>query len=604
MANSNLGLYDMVLALSESKINYEIKNLYNKGIIDSNWSFLTDMTGSVFLNQSDQDFEDIKKSWLDSIGLKKETKTLESQIESLDEEIENLEEQDEDASTQKKKRKTLREQLKIKKAIFDKTSKYNVLIDAETKSPTIEIEEKEYFSLLFKLNIDKGSIYYSDGSEIKKDSIDRCVYAFNVPVGKIRIDSEKMIMTGEIERVLREEGINDNDFTVEAMLLNFERADIASYVENKSKLPDNVKSKTNLQIAVVNYFKSLSKTENPYVLGYAIEKRKVKETEKALLYPTSSTFSTNKSIVPRASSFNFLLQTNNNKRPENETAGIIPFPLIEKTVDKTTTINGTFGVNYAIFKDQYLKLIQSNIANCFESAFKNNFAGNYRHNEEVSYDNTPSIRFYFEKDNFEMKYFLIPRNVENVTNNDGSIFVRINYDLAVEGKYHQELKKSVLFIGAGTVGVDQRFSTSGMHEINGNKGKRGTLTIDLVTSSEGKIELKASLSSPKIGKDTKNPEYKDGLDASWDKASKYLANPFDIVGNLMKLFTEDENSSVEFFDDRAFENVNFDNLQNLSNKVILPGSNVFTFKNIRLLNESTSDHDAILFDIAYAPVAG
>jgi len=606
MANSNLGLYDMVLALSESKINYEIKNLYKKKFINPTWSFLTDITGSVFLNQSDKDFENVKKVWLDSISLRKETKSLNNQLESLDEEIEDLEDKEEDASALKEKRKILRKELKAKNALLDQTSKYKLLVDAEINSPTIEIEEKEYFSLLFKLNIDEGSIYYSDGDEIKKDSINRCVYAFNVPIGKIKIDTKKMVLTGDGEKVLREEGINDDDFTIESMLLNFERADIASYTESKSSLPSNIKSKTNLQIAVVNYFKSLSNTDNPYVLGYAIKKKEVKETEKALLYPTSSTFSTNKSIVQRASSFNFLMQTNNHPSPKNETAGIIPFPLIEKAIDKTVTINGTFGINYTIFKELYLKLIQDNITECFENAFKENFGDSYKqYNENDSYDGTSATRFYFEKHNFDMKYFLIPKRIENIMNEDGSMGVRMNYELAVEGKYHQEIEKTVFFvIGAGTVGVDQRFSTFGEHEINGNKGRKGVLKIDLVTSSEGKIELKTALSSPKIGKNTAKPEYKDATDAAWDEIADLLANPLDAVGNLMKLFGNDKKSSVDFFDDKTFENVNFDNLQNLSNKIILPGSNIFTFKNIRLLDGSGSENDALLFDIAYAPIAG
>lgn len=605
MANSNLGLYDMVLALSESKINHEIKNLYSKGIIDSDWCFLTDLTGSVFLNQSDKTFEQVKAAWLNSVNLRKEIKELDSRIETLDEEIDNLEEQDEDTSAQRKKRKVLKEELKNKKIAADQVSKYSVLVDASTKSPTIEIEDREYFSLLFKVNIDEGSIFYSDGAEIKKDSINRCVYAFNVPVGKITIDKDQMLLTGEVKRVLREEGINDNDFTIEALLLNFERADVASYAESKSSLPVNIKSKTNLQIATVNYFKSLADSANPYVLGYAVEKKELKKTEKALLYPTSSSFSTNKSLVPRASSFNFLLQTNNNKLPQNETAGIIPHPLVEKAIDKTSTVNGTFGINYAIFKEQYLKLIQSNIISCFESAFRNNFGDSYKkYDEEISYDNASSTRFYFEKHNFEMKYFLIPKGIENAVNDDGSTFVRMSYDLAVEGNYHQEIQKEVLFfIKAGTVGVDQRFSTFGGYEINGNRGRRGNLKIDLIASDEGKVELKARLLSPKIGKNTEKPEYRDGLDAFWDEISKYLVNPFDMVGNLMKLFANDKSSVIEFFDDRTFENINFDNLQNLSNKVILPGSNVFTFKNVRLLDGSSSENDALLFDIAYAPIA-
>ncbi|MGZ3943782.1 MAG: hypothetical protein ACXVJB_02510 [Mucilaginibacter sp.] len=551
MPNLSIGEYDMVLALSESKINYEIKRLLNRGVIKSKWQFLTSSGGENILNESHSNFEQAKKNWL-------------GKSDKPDDQADAL-------------------------------KKYALLMDATIDPPRMELVKDNYQEVLFKLFIKSGNIYYLEGAAIKKCDLAGKAYGFRVPVAQIRIDSEKMYFAGEdaIEQ-LREEGLSNHDFTVDSILLNFERANIAQYSPDESILPKEDKERAALQTAISNYFKALGKDkQNPYVLGYALKKKDLSERDASMLYATGSSFSTSISHVERASAFNFLMLTDHHPFPKSKYAGRMERSLLESAIDTSATINGVIAIDYPAFEQAYLSNLHNSIVDNFEKAFRSNgdLSDFYRSCQLTA----PGVTvFRFERHNMFMYVTLIRRYVAE----KGGIMVV--YDIYVGGSVHAEIERKVFhFIDAGTVGVDQGFSTGGIYPIEGKIGRPGELTITLRASNEGKLNIRSRYMPPTVGRDTEKPQTRNDLDAIWMVLSNFIS-PFGLIGGLAAFLTDKAGDSIVNFRDQVFDGIEFASLEEFSNKVILPGSNIYTFKNIRLNGDPERGDCSVLFDIAYA----
>ena len=179
--------------------------------------------------------------------------------------------------------------------------------------------------------------------------------------------------------------------------------------------------------------------------------------------------------------------------------------------------------------------------------------------------------------------------------------IAIVWDIEIRGNVHKEVEKKLLGIGLGTIGMDQRFSTNGPHELHNHPGRKGQLAIRVSASTQGKLLVEAFFEKPFIGKDTPVPTYTHPEDVIKD-----------ILLSIAQAFTFDILSMIEMMKGNAFDvnirdedlnKLRIEDLSDVSDRVILPGSNVFTFKTLRLLTKKQDAQDAILFDIAYAPEA-
>ncbi|WP_316818685.1 hypothetical protein [Pedobacter nyackensis] len=581
--NINLGQYDMVLALSENKINFEIRNLLKRGIIRPEWQFLTDSLGKDSINNSNQKFEEAKKAWLGKNSLEKKLKILKDTLQEKQDQLDDAE--GEKRLELRKERDIIKEALIALKNQIDSSSKYNILVDAILDAPQIALIKDSHTELLFKLIIKKGTFYYIDDQEVKECDLKDKLYAFKVPVNKLRIKSNGMYLAdGETMKQLRDEGFNDNDFTVDAIFLDFERADIGQYSMQESILPDDTNHRPYLQVAIINYFKGLgSNKDNPYILGYTINKKKLAARDKAMLYPTGASFSTSLSKIERASAFNFLLLTENHQFPEIPKGGRIDNSLIEEVLDKSVTASGVIAIDFETFKNTYLNEIKAAVANAFLKSF--NRLGNVKLLDGVPPNED---HFIYTGNGVRMNFTL---RQTGITNDNNKNYIAINYTIAIAAIVHEEISAAI-----GTVGVDQKFSTSGRYEINGKKGAEGALVIRLSASEKGKIEIeKPSYTPPLVGRNTEDPEYKHDLDRIWLK----ISDLFKSISGVEKMYIDNFlNNIVD-----TLKDIDFDALEDFSNKVVLPGSNVYTFKNIRLLNAKQDQSDAVLFDIAYVLAA-
>lgn len=597
-SNINLGYFDMVLSLSENKINQEINLLYRQKKIKSAFSIVSNIHGTDRLSASDPGFSEIKLDWLKLDKLIAEQARLRDEIHTLSADLTRAlkEKRFSDAATIDENKEIKAQQEVITSERINTLKKFDVLVDATIKSPRIEIVENENFSLMFILEFERGNLSYMDNGSFASADLAGKRYAFNVPIGKVKITEDEMYITGDKEKTLRDSGFSEEDFTIESIFLNFNDANISSFSESRSNLPDVQRSKTFLQLSITNYFKALSDSQNPYVLGYTIKKRVVTPSQRAMLFPTGASFSTSKSSEARASSFNFLMLVNNNKFPSVGGSGILKYNLIEKSKDKSSGGNGTIAINYSTFKDVYLKALNESVIDNFDSSFKNN--------QNALYDNFEPVpgatKFVFTKGGLKLNIFIHDPKLRNLVKADGTTALEIQYPISAEGKKHDEIPKKVFGIfSAGTIGVDQRFSSEGRYQIDGKSGHPGKLTLIIQPSISGQISVSAEYINPTIGNITEGVEYKDTTDKIWDTIS-YFLDPLEAFEGLKMLFSE-KGRSIVSFDQSTFSKVEFNNLHDFSNRVILPGSNSYAFKNIRSMTEDFGDEDAILFDISYAP---
>ncbi len=597
--NPILGRYDMVLALSQDKINAEFENLYDDGNIENTLEFLTDITGTKRLTSKSPDYASIKKSWLEQENLNKNLSILDQDLILLsDQQSKALEEDDFILAKQlSEKLKVKRKELESLRKNTSEVNGYSYLIDAQIKSPEIQILSGNNSNLLYKLRFESGSLYSLVEHKIRKTDLSEKIYAFNVPIGKIQITSEQMVLVDDKIEILSAGGFDDNQFTIESIFLNFNNANISTFDKSQSILPEDQTVRTDLQVAVTNYFEKLKNAHEHYVLGYSIQKKNVNTKERAMLHPTSASFSTSFSSIDRASAFNFLMQTENKNFPKDTDAGILKGSLIEAVIAQDPPVDGSIAIDFPIFKDLYLNKLKEAVADNLEKGFREKLSEAYRGR---SFENGYT-RYHFTMGKIWVDYKLEDAKLQNLVMPDGSTAIKLTHRIYANGNAHDEIEKSVIFglIDTGTVGVNQRVSTSGSWPINGKIGSEGSLTLTIRASKQGKVTIETEYKTPSIGKDTEKAEYKDNLDKYWDKLSS-LVNPFGLAILLYSLFTDDGHDIANFNQD-GFQEIPFDNLDNFSSKIVLPGSNTFAFKNVRSSKGTFNTDDIILFDITYAP---
>ncbi len=590
--NRNLGNYDMVLGLSSNKINSQFKIMYKRKIIHNIWAFLTNSMGRETLVDTDA-----KTTWENRGTFKKELSDKEQEKSIVDKQMKAAfkDKKYEEGAKLSDTSDALETEIETLKKKVETADIYDVALVANIAPPKIEILKDIPKELLFKIEFEKQSmLYYTrEGKQLEFDLGPKdgtsYIYAFRVAIGQVRITTDKKILeidpTGkEKEITLRDKGINDNDFTIQALFLDFENANIASYDEQNSSLPDDMNINASLQVALANYFRGIKGEDNQYILGYGINKNEVKEGEKALFYPSGVAYSTSFSREKRASIFNFLMLLNNHPFPSGGDAGVLPTSLLEYSQDKTPTINGVFGLNLKDFEANYL----GKLSKTLRGKLQDRLGGKCKGVSAVgSYDS--KVKFGWH--NVDGGILMI--NYSGITGGADNKGIIINYDVTASASIHKEIEELI-----GTVGINWKNSTNGNYR--NTNGKKGKLTVTLQAGASGKLDLKVGYQSFELGFDTQDPEYKDGLDEFWDAINRAIAAIINVFGEIVDF--GDQLSGLDDLTDLG-EALKIENLQNLENKIILPIATVYTYKNVRLLKGASDSDKVILFDTAYAAVS-
>ena len=156
--NRNLGNYDMVLALSASKINAQFKQMYKRKTIHSEWAFLTNSVGKEFQSLTNEEAEsywnEIDKNKLNLESKKIELKSIDQQITA---EMDKDEWDEKKLKDLKNQKKSIQADVDSLQAIVDAANVYDLGLIATIAEPEINILEETSKELVFQIYFKQGS---------------------------------------------------------------------------------------------------------------------------------------------------------------------------------------------------------------------------------------------------------------------------------------------------------------------------------------------------------------------------------------------------------------------------------------------------------------
>lgn len=575
--NQTLANFDMVLGLSEATINYQFSQLQKRNIIHKNWAILA---GNVlnpkkgdkafFITNEDTKFRAKRDRWI----------TLQKQIEE--------EEDYELIST-----------LKAEHINFD------FGWDAIINAPKINIVDKDTQNLSLEISFKSGSLFYRPDklSAVNQYDLSKCVYAFNVPIGKLSINKDQMIMEAktEMENVIRESGLSDHDFTIESLFLNFENANITTFDKNKSTFPSELTLP--LQVAIQNYFNlMLAGSNNTYILGYGVSRKNIAPSEKAMFQPTSLNFSTSYStrqdkvnpVKGQFSSFNFLMMVNNRVPVYNQNTGVLPASLIELGKDTSSTTDGVFAIQSDRF-NTYVESVDEYVASIFSSQ------KGVTLDKGGFYDTTDGRRVLLARhsgkridDTIDTLYAL---RRETVSNNKSPAGIKITYvfQVIITVEINAKIFDNEIHLKKISLSTAGKYTKGDIKK----KGALGSLTFIVKNGKEGRFDLDYKLTPPVIAYDKDPNIYKDGFWSVLLAIVTFIFTwPVKLVEGIINQIALDLGSTNVTSENKKIEKLRNLDVLNQTNKVILPLGKIYTYKNLRYID----DKGIVGYDISYAPV--
>lgn len=573
--SERLGGYDMALALSQTTINYQFKQLHKRNIIHKSWGVLMGNVlkpeagkKAVFLNEDSSDFKPKLSNW------QKQQKALAKAVADKNQEEAN----------------------RLRTEIVNQGLDFDLGWNASIDQPRIEILKGETQNLSLLIAFKSGKLYYraSQNAEVQAFDLKNCVYAFKVPVGQLKIKKDQMVLEAgtAMDQVIKENHLSEKDFTIESLFLDFENANIARFDKDRSQLPAELAEPA--AEAVKHYFTSyLQSSDRKFILGYGVSRRDIKTDGEAMFQPTAVGFSTSYSakqdpekVIPgKYSGFNFLMMLNNNKPPTGDKSGVLPSSLIELKKDSTSTINGVFGIQnphfakYLYSMDQYIEGVFKGIDGM---KITQSFSGR-----------TMKAQKYFKHkdDTIDCDFEIRREPLQNLPDFSG-IRIRYKIDINVRVGIHIGKDWEIYHCYISTSG---KFTKGKIDK----KGSPGLLDFTVKAGKEGRFDLINKVTEPNLAYD-EDPNLFSG--AFW----KVLLNiitliiswPIEVVIGIVNKIAVDlaRNSAISSRD--LIGNLKNIDVLTQSNKVVLPLGKVYTFKNLRHL----LDEGIVAYDIAYAPV--
>ncbi|WP_164018962.1 hypothetical protein [Pyxidicoccus trucidator] len=190
-------------------------------------------------------------------------------------------------------------------------------------------------TVLFILRLKSGTLTHFEGfgprAQQKQLRFKGWQYAFRVNMNMLQHqrNAPGSAVPEEVRKKL--EAFSDDLFSIRRLFMDFQSANLADYAPELSQLPledgGNASRGVLLQFtrALELYFKSFKNTDNPYILGYSIERKNPAEGPPALFAPSGTTFSCFQDAEqPGLSSLNFLLMTRGQPFPVDPRAGVFP----------------------------------------------------------------------------------------------------------------------------------------------------------------------------------------------------------------------------------------------------------------------------------------
>jgi hypothetical protein len=579
MSNSDiLAKCDMVLAVSADTVNYQFEELWNRTIIKKEWKLLVreDKDNPVVKTGDDKNFDNDLKAW----------QNAQADLYKLFSE-KNFDE--------------------FGKKLGEYNSKgvlYSYGWSGMINAPSITILQKDVQNLLFKINFSSGTLYNAADPTKQMETYDLkgVVYAFKVPVGRVEINSTEKILTpeakGQAEKVIRDSGLTQADFTMESLFMDFENADIANFDQADSKFPDQATK--SLQISIQDYFKLIvAKSDNPFILGYGMSVKKIEQ--QSLFQPTSVRYSTSYSDKPSCSAFNFLMMSGGTAFPSGQNVGILSSSLLE-TLDNLGKFDGVLGIDYSYFSSLLISPFFDTISKTITQDFQNpksnltNQSGTTEAESNTSRDTDDPPSDMFKKT--EIKTFVNVNGNTKIYNLNQSITLESDFDYKVQIEVRPW---EVLHWGRHTEG---KFilSTSGKQDKgpDGHLGQQGFVKISFKPGSSGQMQISV---------DQTQPPY---LGYEYQHYNSYGGTPDTAVISAMFAEAgrkEAKKAAITAAQQigKTIDSVNdslkplLDSLNN--GKIILPLGQVYSFSNIRLYKNENTPDNPVMFNVKYSPVS-
>jgi hypothetical protein len=316
--NTNLGLYNMVMAMSEGSINFLLQDLMEDETIKDTWSvrveYDDDDNMNVTINESKEEYEKNIKPGMEGFF-------------------------------------------------------------AELDFMNVEIEKNSDFALLFCLPFISGQFNYSSKNGTPKTAkLAGMDYVFSIDLSKmsipyIKLEDNKNIsdkVKVRLNKKIKEQekfGPKAVNFIIESLFLDLENSDYLNY-SDKSSFPENMDPKevvrmTEFQKLLGVYFKN---SKEQYVLGYSITLPDLEQRDDAVFQPLSLDFSSSYSEKKGHSALNYLMMI---EKMDDETKDDNLLGRLNSLIDDTmgSEMDGTLGIDFNIFYTNYIEDINTIILN-------------------------------------------------------------------------------------------------------------------------------------------------------------------------------------------------------------------------------------------------
>jgi hypothetical protein len=448
-----------------------------------------------------------------------------------------------------------------------------ISIDATLSPPTVNFAVPDSTStVVFAINMPSGVFTYYEGfgpsAQQQKLQFSNWSYAFNVNLNFAQISADDIQNSTAVPDVVKTtlSAFQSDMFTIQHLFMDFENADIASYNPNLTSMPVPGASGltpgqlTQWQNAIEDYFKSLSGTSNPYILGYVAStaNTSVQDGAPPLFNPTGATFSTFQGAATSgANTLNFLLMTDGAAIPPVPPNGVLTASPIS-----SSDYDGAMVVDPSVFVEGFV--VEQLLADVSAAAGLGPFT-----------QSGPG--------------WLASASSNNLDQHGGKGAV-VGSDSKILDIYLEQ-RNSATATAAIVTGSTPSIHIAGAFEIDAGYYEYpfGSRTWDGTVKTTLNWTLDIAISAGTDGTIVVTPTFNPSAPTQ-DKSENFIQKILDVIGQGMNGFLDQVGawaSQIESYDFSGMQSSLTNALSMLSTRVILPAGDVFFFSDASLLGDYT-----------------
>lgn len=467
-------------------------------------------------------------------------------------------------------------------------------IKGKLNAPEIHFDSNSVSQANMILSFASGTYtsYQGFGPSATKETVscEGWTIGMTVDLKAAAIENNKNSSMDEALKILQTKGFLDTAiFSVRHIFLDFQNVNMSSFDDSKLVIKGEIKNieqvKAQFKIAFSTYFGQIKNSDNPYVLGYSVENNETPQgdLEKVLFAPTGVAYSThNNPSHAGKSTLNFLMMTGGDPVSLDQRDIIIQDDIVGKS-----GTDGIAVIRKSIFEEQYLSIIWSAIVEKLMPVDPTTLGikvSRYDTNSVINkYNQTPSgaKQFGFDSDiatyadlGGYKKIHYINRQSINMNLTTGSDFI----EFSGKGKLFTEVLFKQ-FIGTWTPwgGKGEEYVGQFWSIINSDL----SISIKMTAGKDGKIGIESNVNFAKGKYDT-------GHSGVYGEISNIFADLG--IGDHIENNLHDFNTEITTKLQSIIGTIN-GSFETLKDRIIVPGSKEFSYKNIQLTKEGNVQID-------------